>query len=53
MRKPGFSARFRRDLRLQGEVVFDDVDFGYNDDKIVLHNIEMYAKPGQKIAFVG
>ena len=34
-------------------MVFDDVDFGYNDDKIVLHNIEMYAKPGQKIAFVG
>ena len=29
------------------------MDFGYNDDKIVLHNIEMYAKPGQKIAFVG
>ncbi len=40
-------------VELQGEVVFDDVDFGYNDDKIVLHNIEMYAKPGQKIAFVG
>ena len=34
-------------------MVFDDVDFGYNDDKSVLHNIEMYAKPGQKIAFVG
>ena len=40
-------------IELQGEVVFDDVDFGYNDDKIVLHNIEMYANPGQKIAFVG
>ena len=40
-------------IELQREVVFDDVDFGYNDDKIVLHNIEMYAKPGQKIAFVG
>ena len=40
-------------IELRGEVVFDDVDFGYNDDKIVLHNIEMYAKPGQKIAFVG
>ena len=39
--------------RLQGEVVFDHVDFGYNDDKIILHDIEMYAKPGQKIAFVG
>ena len=40
-------------IELQGEVVFDDVDFGYNDDKIVLHNIEMYAKHDQKIAFVG
>ena len=34
-------------------VVFDDVDFGYDDDKIVLHNISLYAEPGQKIAFVG
>lgn len=39
--------------KLLGEVVFDDVDFGYNDDKIILHNIKLYAKPGQKIAFVG
>lgn len=39
--------------RQEGGVVFDDVDFGYNDDKIVLHNISLYAKPGQKIAFVG
>ena len=39
--------------RLEGGVVFDDVDFGYTDDKIVLHNISLYAKPGQKIAFVG
>lgn len=39
--------------RLEGAVQFDDVDFGYNDDKMVLHNIIMYAKPGQKIAFVG
>lgn len=39
--------------KLEGGVVFDDVDFGYNDDKIVLHNIKMFAKPGQKIAFVG
>ena len=31
----------------------DDVDFGYTDDKIVLHNIDLYAEPGQKIAFVG
>ena len=36
-----------------GGVVFDDVDFGYVPDKIVLHNITMYANPGQKIAFVG
>lgn len=39
--------------KLNGAVEFDDVDFGYNDDKMVLHNIIMYAKPGQKIAFVG
>ena len=37
----------------EGGVVFDDVDFGYTDEKIVLHNISLYAKPGQKIAFVG
>ena len=39
--------------RQEGGVVFDDVDFGYDEDKIVLHNITLYAKPGQKIAFVG
>ena len=39
--------------RLEGGVVFDDVDFGYDEDKIVLHNISLWAKPGQKIAFVG
>ena len=39
--------------KLAGDVVFDDVDFGYTEDKIVLHNIDMYAQPGQKIAFVG
>lgn len=39
--------------RLNGEVVFDNVDFGYNDEKIVLHDIEMTAHPGQKIALVG
>ena len=39
--------------RLQGEVVLDDVDFGYEEGKIVLHNIKLYATPGQKIAFVG
>lgn len=38
---------------LQGDVVFDHVDFGYNDEKMILHDIELYAKPGQKIAFVG
>ena len=40
-------------VELKGDVVFDDVDFGYNDDKIVLHNVDLYATPGQKIAFVG
>lgn len=39
--------------KLEGSVVFDRVDFGYNDDKIILHDVELYAKPGQKIAFVG
>lgn len=38
---------------LQGDVRFFDVDFGYSPDKIVLHNISLYAKPGQKLAFVG
>lgn len=40
-------------IRLQGDVVFNGVDFGYTDEKIVLHDIRLYAKPGQKIAFVG
>ncbi len=39
--------------RLEGDVVFDGVDFGYVPEKMVLHDIRMYAKPGQKIAFVG
>lgn len=39
--------------RMEGGIVFDDVDFGYNDEKIVLHNIKMFAEPGQKIALVG
>ncbi len=39
--------------RLEGSVVFDDVDFGYTDEKIVLHNVKLFAEPGQKIAFVG
>ncbi len=40
-------------VKLQGDVTFDGVDFGYTDDKMVLHDIRMYATPGQKIAFVG
>jgi ATP-binding cassette subfamily B multidrug efflux pump len=39
--------------QLKGDLVMDDVDFGYTDDKMVLHNIDLCAKPGQKIAFVG
>lgn len=38
---------------LEGDVVFDGVDFGYTPEKMVLHDIKMYATPGQKIAFVG
>ena len=38
---------------LQGGIVFDGVDFGYDDSKMVLHDVRLYAKPGQKIAFVG
>ncbi len=40
-------------IELKGDVVFDDVDFGYTEEKTVLHNINLYATPGQKIAFVG
>ncbi len=40
-------------VELKGDVVFDNVDFGYTKDKTVLHNIDLYATPGQKIAFVG
>ena len=39
--------------KLEGDVVFNGVDFGYDDRKIVLHDIRLYAQPGQKIAFVG
>ena len=39
--------------KLEGDVTFNDVDFGYDDNKIVLHGIRLYATPGQKIAFVG
>lgn len=40
-------------VEVRGDVVFDGVDFGYNDDKIVLHDVKLFAEPGQKIAFVG
>ena len=40
-------------VEVKGNIEMFDVDFGYDDDKIVLHNISLYAKPGQKIAFVG
>ena len=39
--------------KLEGRIVFDHVDFAYNPDKTVLHDITLYAEPGQKIAFVG
>ena len=39
--------------KLEGDVVFDGVDFGYTDEKMVLHDVKLYATPGQKIAFVG
>ena len=40
-------------VRLTGDVVFDNVDFGYVPEKTVLHGVDLYATPGQKIAFVG
>lgn len=40
-------------VELKGDVVFAGVDFGYNDEKIVLHDVKLFAEPGQKIAFVG
>ena len=40
-------------VEVKGDVVFNGVDFGYNDEKIVLHDVKLYAEPGQKIAFVG
>ncbi|MFB0920689.1 MAG: ABC transporter ATP-binding protein [Oscillospiraceae bacterium] len=39
--------------KMEGKIVFDDVDFGYEPDKLVLHNISLYAQPGQKVALVG
>lgn len=40
-------------VEVKGDIVFDGVDFGYTDEKIVLHDVQLYATPGQKIAFVG
>lgn len=40
-------------VELKGDVVFDGVDFGYTDEKMVLHDVKLFATPGQKIAFVG
>ena len=40
-------------VEVKGDIVFDGVDFGYTDEKMVLHDIHLYATPGQKIAFVG
>ena len=40
-------------IRLAGDVRFEHVDFGYNPDKVVLHDVSLYAEPGQKVAFVG
>ena len=40
-------------VELKGDIVMDGVDFGYTDEKMVLHDVKLYAKPGQKIAFVG
>ena len=40
-------------VELKGDIVMDGVDFGYTDEKMVLHDVKLYATPGQKIAFVG
>ena len=52
-KKPGDNGGKADYRRLEGDVTFEDVDFGYNEEKMVLHDVEMFAKPGQKIAFVG
>ncbi len=41
------------DIQVAGKVVFENVTFGYNSDKVILEDLSLYAKPGQKIAFVG
>ncbi len=38
-------------VEMKGEIVFNGVDFGYTDDKIVLHDVKLYANPGEKLAF--
>ena len=52
-KRPGQDGQAPTYVRVEGDVTFDDVDFGYTDEKMVLHNIKLYATPGQKIAFVG
>ncbi|MGN0159778.1 MAG: ABC transporter ATP-binding protein [Lachnospiraceae bacterium] len=52
-KNPGKDGNSCTYTELKGDVTFNDVDFGYNEEKIVLHNIKMFATPGQKIAFVG
>lgn len=42
-----------RYIKVEGDVRFDDVDFGYEEGKTILHDITLFAKPGQKVAFVG
>jgi ATP-binding cassette subfamily B protein len=50
---PHMQRGFTDYVPLRGDVVLDDVDFGYVSDHLVLHNIDIHAKPGQKVAFVG
>ncbi len=52
-KRPGQDGGPAEYIRVRGDVTFDDVDFGYTPEKIVLHNVKLYATPGQKIAFVG
>lgn len=51
-KKPNADGSFEF-IPLKGDIRFNDVVFGYNQDKVILHNISLFAKPGQKIAFVG
>lgn len=52
-KNPGKDGKDCSYVELKGDVTFNDVDFGYSEEKTILHNIKMYATPGQKIAFVG